>query len=51
MNYLAASGRGISKGFLSNVAQGAENKTHQIPRLRSGSVRLNNFISLPFLKL
>jgi hypothetical protein len=31
--------------------QGAGNMTYEIPRLRSGSVRLDNFISLSFLKL
>ena len=68
MNYLAASGGGISEGCLSNFAPRDWNMTHQIPRLRSGSppdhlyglpngrqgragVRLNNFSSLPFLKL
>ncbi|HBS89030.1 MAG: hypothetical protein A2W91_06265 [Bacteroidetes bacterium GWF2_38_335] len=30
---------------------GEANKTREIPRLRSGSVRLNNFSSLSFLKL
>ena len=51
MNYLAASGRGISEGFLLISPQGAGNITQEIPRLRSGSVRLHNFSSLSFLKL
>jgi len=58
MNYLAASGRGVSEGFLflirpkgcetdSGMAGRAQrfNINQEILRLRLGSVRLNNFVS------
>jgi hypothetical protein len=56
MNHLAASGRGIYKEFLFNIApRGRGIRPQKIPRLRSGSlpalpfrqagVRLNNFVS------
>jgi len=60
MNYHVASKRGINLGFITYPPQGARNrvyelgeanKTLEIPRLPSGSVRLNNFSSLSFLKL
>lgn len=51
MNYPAASRRGINKELFIILPQGAGNMTHEIPRLRSGSVRLDNSSSLSFLEL
>jgi len=46
MNYFAASGRGIYKGFPIDIApRGQGIRPQNIPRLHSGSVRLNNFVS------
>jgi len=45
MNHLAASGRGIYKGYPFNIAPKWRGiKPQENPRLRSGSVRLNNFV-------
>lgn len=40
----AASGRGIIMDYILFSPQGAGNITHEILRLRSGSVRLINFV-------
>jgi hypothetical protein len=40
MNYLAANERGISEGFYFNFAPRGREYDPEIPRLRSGSVRL-----------
>ena len=45
MTLPTASGRGILMELNFYSPQAAGNITHRIPRLRSGSVRLNNFVS------
>jgi len=52
MNYPRCKQKGYQKEniLLYHARQGAENITHEILRLRSGSVRIIDFDSLSFLK-
>lgn len=51
INYPAASRRGIKRNTFPNSPQGSGNKTLEISRLRLGSVQLNIFTALSFVKI